>query len=225
MSDSNHRLLERLAELLRRDRSGEAELVEVLGEVDARRLYLERACSSMFEFCLLELRSGGWFGRGTEGAAVFSLEAENPVVRESASNFTTACRGHGAENIRSRISSCGAGLTTNMKHSWTSGQRRWVAIGESVPLAERAIRVDRSGRSGWTGFKSRGGLVVVFAPNSRPVASIESAFGCLCGALPWTGLSNYSVARPQLNSIHTDQRESFDASRDNGLALDDCAHR
>ncbi len=43
----NLELLERTQGLVRRGRGVEAELLCHLGEVDARRLYLEEACSSM----------------------------------------------------------------------------------------------------------------------------------------------------------------------------------
>jgi len=48
----HRQLLSRLHDLIRRDHSLEAELISHLGEVDARRLYLEQACSSMFHFCV-----------------------------------------------------------------------------------------------------------------------------------------------------------------------------
>ena len=41
-----------LAELLRESRRVEAELIAHIGEVDARRLYSRRACSSMFSYCI-----------------------------------------------------------------------------------------------------------------------------------------------------------------------------
>jgi len=44
-------LLARMHELVRRDNSLEADLLAHLGEVDARRLYLDEGCSSMFQFC------------------------------------------------------------------------------------------------------------------------------------------------------------------------------
>jgi hypothetical protein len=49
---SHDRLLTQLHDLIRRDYTLEAELIVHLGEVDARRLYLERACPSMFHFCV-----------------------------------------------------------------------------------------------------------------------------------------------------------------------------
>jgi hypothetical protein len=51
----NHELLERTQALVRRGRALEAELLHHLGEVDARRLYLEQACSSMFVYCVRAL--------------------------------------------------------------------------------------------------------------------------------------------------------------------------
>jgi len=48
-------LLQRLCELLSQDRTLEAELLAHLGEVDHRKLYRERAFSSMFQYCVGEL--------------------------------------------------------------------------------------------------------------------------------------------------------------------------
>jgi hypothetical protein len=48
----NRDLLARTHALVRRGRAVEAELLAHLGEVDARRLYLEEACSSMFVYCV-----------------------------------------------------------------------------------------------------------------------------------------------------------------------------
>lgn len=52
----NDQLLIELKGLLKRDRVLEAELISHLGEVEARRLYLEQGCSSMFDYCVKELR-------------------------------------------------------------------------------------------------------------------------------------------------------------------------
>ncbi len=51
----NHELLKRTHVLVQRGRAVEAELLGHLGEVDARRLYLEQARSSMFVYCVREL--------------------------------------------------------------------------------------------------------------------------------------------------------------------------
>ena len=47
----NAQLLARVRELVQRGNAVEAELLAHLGEVDARRLYLEEGCSSMFVYC------------------------------------------------------------------------------------------------------------------------------------------------------------------------------
>jgi hypothetical protein len=48
-------LLSATRELVRKSRGVEAELLVHLGEIDERRLYLDRAFSSMFAFCVGEL--------------------------------------------------------------------------------------------------------------------------------------------------------------------------
>lgn len=48
----DHRLLAELHELVRNERTLEAQLLSHLGEVDKRRLYLREACSSMFSYCV-----------------------------------------------------------------------------------------------------------------------------------------------------------------------------
>lgn len=48
-------LLARTRELVRRSRDVEADLLVYLGEIDERKLYLDRAHSSMFGFCVSEL--------------------------------------------------------------------------------------------------------------------------------------------------------------------------
>src|SRR5258708_34900949 len=47
----NAQLLERVRDLVQRGNTVEAELLAHLGEVDARRLYLDEGCSSMFAYC------------------------------------------------------------------------------------------------------------------------------------------------------------------------------
>ncbi len=49
---SHDQLLLQLRDLIQRDHTLEAELVAHLAEVDARRLYLEQACPSMFHYCV-----------------------------------------------------------------------------------------------------------------------------------------------------------------------------
>jgi hypothetical protein len=54
-SVSDGRLLRALRELVARDQQTEAELLRVLGEVNARRLYLERGYSSIYSYCTEDL--------------------------------------------------------------------------------------------------------------------------------------------------------------------------
>jgi len=53
---SSEQLLTRLFELVQCSRKLEADLLEHLAEVDARRLYLREGCSSMFAYCVQVLR-------------------------------------------------------------------------------------------------------------------------------------------------------------------------
>src|SRR5947208_12482543 len=52
---SNHQLLSATRDLVRRSCSTEADLLLHLGEIDERKLHLDRAFSSMFTFCTREL--------------------------------------------------------------------------------------------------------------------------------------------------------------------------
>ena len=68
---SNADLVRELKELVGRDRVLEAELLAYLGEVDARELYLEEACSSMFRYCteVLHFSEGAAYSRITAARA------------------------------------------------------------------------------------------------------------------------------------------------------------
>lgn len=70
----NHRLLARMHELVRRDNALEAELLAYLGEVDARRLYLDEGFSSLFQFCTRALHFA-------EGVAYKRIQAARAARR------------------------------------------------------------------------------------------------------------------------------------------------
>ena len=68
---SNATLMRELKKLVGRERELEAELLAYLGEVDARRLYLEEGCTSMFSYCteVLNLSEGAAYSRITAARA------------------------------------------------------------------------------------------------------------------------------------------------------------
>jgi hypothetical protein len=55
---SDDELLRQLSTLVDRHRRLESEVVAHIAEVDARRLYLGQACSSMFAYCCAVLCAG-----------------------------------------------------------------------------------------------------------------------------------------------------------------------
>ena len=74
-------LLSRLHSLIRRGNAVEAELLAHLGEVDARRLYLGEACSSMFVYCVRVLH----FAEAVAYKRIAAARAarRHPEVREA----------------------------------------------------------------------------------------------------------------------------------------------
>jgi hypothetical protein len=76
-------LLVDLKKLVERDRALEAELISHLGEVDARRLYLEQGCSSMFDYCVRVLRFSECVAYKRIGVA--RVARRFPVVMEAIS--------------------------------------------------------------------------------------------------------------------------------------------
>ncbi len=63
---SDRELLRRLNDLVQQERHGEADLLAHLGEVEARRLYLEEGCSSMYGYCVDVLH----FSEGVTGQRI-----------------------------------------------------------------------------------------------------------------------------------------------------------
>ena len=115
-----HELLARMHALVRTDRAVEADLLAHLGEVDARRLYLEEGCSSMFDYCCRVLhfaeavafkrirvaRAGRRFPellaavrRGELHVTAVSLLAPH-LTRESHGELIRAARHRSADDIR-----------------------------------------------------------------------------------------------------------------------------
>jgi hypothetical protein len=152
MSDSNLRLLERLAELLRRDRSGEAELVEVLGEVDARHLYLDQAYSSMFEYCVRELR----FAEGVayKRIAVARAARRHPEILAALASgeihLTGACliAPHLVGGAGAGADAEDGGGAVGMGSAEAGTVREWLALARHATVREIKQRIaDRKPRS------------------------------------------------------------------------------
>src|SRR5690349_8469874 len=83
MSMSNDELVAATRELARRSCTVEANLLLHLGEIDQRRLYLDRAFSSMFAFCTRELgfSEGAAYNRISVARAARKLPALIDAVR------------------------------------------------------------------------------------------------------------------------------------------------
>src|SRR2546428_3330304 len=73
----NAQLLDRVRDLVRRGNAVEAELLVHLAEVDARQLYLEEGCSSMFTYCQRVLHFA-------EGVAYKRIQAARAARRHPA---------------------------------------------------------------------------------------------------------------------------------------------
>src|SRR3954471_13655677 len=82
-SMSNEELIAAASELSRRSCAVEAELLLHLGEIDERKLYLDRAFSSMFVFCTRELgfSEGAAYNRIVVARAARKLPALIDAVR------------------------------------------------------------------------------------------------------------------------------------------------
>jgi 5-methylcytosine-specific restriction endonuclease McrA len=90
---SHDQLLTRLLGLIQRDLSLEAELIAHLGEVDARRLYLEQACPSMFHYCVqvLHFAEGVAYKRITVARAARKFPALRVALEGGEIHLTAAC--------------------------------------------------------------------------------------------------------------------------------------
>jgi hypothetical protein len=90
---SDRELLEVTARVAADERRSTVELVELLSEVDARRLYLGQGCSSLFTYCteVLRLSESAAYHRieGARAIRAFPLIAER--LREGSMTLTTVC--------------------------------------------------------------------------------------------------------------------------------------
>ena len=88
---SNHQLVDRLQRLVDRDNALTAELLASMAEVDARRLYLEAACSSMFVYCtnILRMSDAQTYKRIRAARLARKCPAVLPMVHSGQVNLCT----------------------------------------------------------------------------------------------------------------------------------------
>lgn len=77
---SNTELLERVELVTRQNRSTDVQLVVLLGEVERRRIHLELACSSMWDFCRRKLGMSG--GQAFRRMTASRLATKYPALLE-----------------------------------------------------------------------------------------------------------------------------------------------
>ena len=154
---TNPQLLSRLETLVRESRCAEADLLVHLGEVDARRLYLDEAYSSMFDYCtsVLHFEEGVAYNRIHVARAVRLhpelLEALRggelhltgirllvpQLTRENARDWIRAARHRSANEIRALIADRQPrpDVPASIRHQFVDGS------------SEKAMRVSEASRS------------------------------------------------------------------------------
>jgi hypothetical protein len=153
---SSERLLVRLFELVQQSSELEADLLEYLAEVDARRLYLREGCSSMFAYCVrvLQFAEGVAYKRiaairaarrhpglltalrsGELHLTAVSLLAPR-LTDENATELIDAARHRTADEIRRMLADRSPGPDI------VSSIRKLPAV--SVPAAEQPVQSDRA---------------------------------------------------------------------------------
>lgn len=136
---SHGQLLAQLRDLIGRDHTLEAELVAHLGEVDARRLYLEQACPSMFHYCVHVLH----FAEGVayKRIAVARAARRFPELRVALGNGGLHLTG--ASLIAPHLDrECAAEWVSAARHQTAQEIKRWIA--DRKPKADVASSVRRA---------------------------------------------------------------------------------
>src|SRR5438105_4076713 len=130
-------LLSATRELVRKSRGVEAELLLLLGEIDERRLYLERPFPSMFAFCVGELgfSEDAAYNRINLARAARRMpiiaDAPSPTrtaedaPRPAPWNSITATDSRGHVSTGRTGSGCSAVRTTSMAQSRCTAARSW----------------------------------------------------------------------------------------------------
>jgi len=200
---SHARLLTRLHEIVVRDHVHEAELIAHLAEVDARRLYLEQACPSMFDYCVRVLQFA-------EGVA-YKRIAVARAVREFPELLGAIERGELHLTAASLIAphlnrECAVAWLKAARHKTAREIKQWIAdrkpkdhVKASVrKVVERRLVLDVPKGAELTGAV-RGGALQLRDPASRSRASSEPL-----------GANRYSV-RVTIDSVAHDELQELRA--------------
>lgn len=134
---SSERLLARVKDLVRRGNEGEADLLAHLGEVDARRLYLEEGFPSMFAWCqrVLHFAEGVAYKRIQTARAARQFPEILEAVRKGDLHLTAV--GLLAPNLTTSNCAELIGLT---RHRSADEIRRLLADREPKPACVASVR-------------------------------------------------------------------------------------
>jgi hypothetical protein len=134
---SNALLLDRVRELVRRGNAVEAELLVHLAEVDARQLYLEEGCSSMFTYCLRVLH----FAEGVAYKRIQAARAarRHPQILEALRSGYLHLTAVGLLAPKLTAGNC-AELIRAPRHLGTEEIKRMLADREPKPALPASVR-------------------------------------------------------------------------------------
>jgi len=133
----NAQLLARVRELVRRGNAVEAELLVHLAEVDARQLYLEEGCSSMFTYCQRVLH----FAEGVAYKRIQAARAarRHPQILEALRSGDLHLTAVGLLAPKLTANNC-AELICAARHLGADEIRRMLADREPKPAAPTFVR-------------------------------------------------------------------------------------
>jgi len=185
----NRELLARTHALVRRGREVEAELLAHLGEVDARRLYLEEACSSMFVYCVrvLHFSEAAAYKRIRAARAARRHPELLAALREGELHVTAVSL------LASQLTGESSGaLIRAARHRTADEIKRLLADRQPKPdVAGCARRVPAPGKPGDTAAPSVTGRALDPAARANAAAPMRSRrFQGRRGWLGWVGASS-----------------------------------
>jgi len=133
----NAQLLTRVLELVRRGNAVEAELLVHLAEVDARQLYLEEGCSSMFTYCIRVLH----FAEGVAYKRIHAARAarSHPQLLEALRSGDLHLTAVGLLAPKLTASNC-AELIRAARHLGADEIKRILADREPKPSVPTSVR-------------------------------------------------------------------------------------